>query len=223
MSGNGLLSAEAVALRAEGRDAARSGKPVEVCPYPRGDWRLLEWRIGHIGFDCPVSPALQRQAYNARRRAARRREREVAALVRPETTGRLCKLATCRGSIPWNTRVGKARNEAREFCCPAHQHEHAAIVAAERRTAMAAVDPKGARRREREAERRRRVRQAPAVEASAAEMSPAQAPAPDVVTPLMWRLAAAGETEGGMRCAGLTPRQIARVLELQRRGSRVAA
>jgi hypothetical protein len=141
---NGLLSTEAAGLRVEGRNAARSGSSDDSCPYPSGDWRRLEWRIGFIGFDRPVSPALVQQAYNARRRSARRRGQDMSAPVKPETTGKLCKLASCRSPIPWNARVSKAKNEAREFCCPSHQHAQQAVVAAERRAARAAVDPKGA-------------------------------------------------------------------------------
>jgi hypothetical protein len=209
---NGLLSTEAAGLRVEGRNAARSGSSDDSCPYPSGDWRRLEWRIGFIGFDRPVSPALVQQAYNARRRSARRR-------------GKLCKFASCRSPIPWNARVSKAKNEAREFCCPSHQHAQQAVVAAERRAARAAVDPKGARRQERQAEHRRRVRESPPVEAPSVAASPARErePAPDAVTPLMWRLAAASETEAGCRCAGLTPEQAARVMALQRRSTRAAA
>jgi hypothetical protein len=222
---NGLLSTEAAGLRVEGRNAARSGSSDDSCPYPSGDWRRLEWRIGFIGFDRPVSPALVQQAYNARRRSARRRGRDMSAPVKPETTGKLCKVASCRSPIPWNARVSKAKNEAREFCCPSHQHAQQAVVAAERRAARAAVDPKGARRQERQAEHRRRVRESPPVEAPSVAASPARErePAPDAVTPLMWRLAAASETEAGCRCAGLTPEQAARVMALQRRSTRAAA
>jgi hypothetical protein len=51
--------------------------------------------------------------------------------------------------------------------------------------------------------------------------APRAAPDGEQVTDLMRRLATRGETEGEMRAAGLTPAQIARVLELQRRGAGV--
>lgn len=223
---NGVLPADALALRAEGRDAARSGRPLGACPYQRGDWRLLEWHIGHIGFGGPVSPALVHRAYNARRRAVRRREREMAAVARPETNGRICKLAACPRPVPWKAGISRARNAAREFCCPEHQHAHQAATAAERRDARAAADPKGARRREREAARRRRAREAKSAAPVAAETPPPPAPAlrPGVITDVMWRAACTGMSEVEMRrFVGLDDAQVAKVLELQRRSGRVAA
>jgi hypothetical protein len=221
----GNLPADALALRAEGRDAARSGKPVEACPHQRGDWRSLEWRIGHIGLGETPPPDLLRQAYNARRKAARRREREVVALALPETTGKACKLAACRRPIPWNPRVSRAKNQAREFCGTACQHAHLAVLGAERRAARAAVDPARARRTALESERRRKAKER--LRAGEAAPVPAVAPrppaGPDAVTQLMWRLAAAGETESGCRLAGLTLEQTVRVMALQRRGTRAAA
>jgi hypothetical protein len=147
----------------------------------------------------------------------------------PRLTGKACRY--CGESVPWNPRETRARNLSREFCA-GHQSLWVAEEARRRRAKLALTDPARAAKMEKDSKPNRRLRaierEAAAKARPAARSAPRPRvrppePAPGGVTPLMWRLASAGETERGCLLAGLTSEQAARVMALQRSGARATA
>jgi hypothetical protein len=144
----------------------------------------------------------------------------------PRITGRTCRL--CGEPIPWKTKVSHARNLERKFCGHGHQAEWSRREGEKRRAAVALTDPARAASLERDAERNRwkkEMRYAARADREAREAArgtpqPPPPPGPER-TELVLRLAAAGEHESGMRCAGLTPAEIGLALRIQRNGGRV--
>lgn len=113
----------------------------------------------------------------------------------PAGTDRTCRLDGCDRPLS---------RKQREFCCWDHYVRSGGLAAADRHGSTVA----NARAPRAEPPRPRPT-------------DPPATPAP-VVPELVRRLAAASETESGMRCAGLGPEEIALALRLQRNGMRLS-
>lgn len=214
-------------MRAEGWDAARAGLAEESSPYAvAGGWRAAEWLIGHLGFGGSRPAALMHAAKVARRREGRRRARELLALANPPRPKRrsparpayagTCKRGACGKPIPWDPKRSAAKNRRRDYCCAecARIVQHEAAVA--RREELWRTDPQAARALERKTRRTLGVSRP---EGDRDEPPPIPRPAP--VTELMWRAACEYLDPVVMRrFMALDETQVARVLELQRRGAR---
>jgi hypothetical protein len=210
------ISPEAGAARAEGARAARDGAPASACPYPTAGWVALNWLVGHsleLGRD-EAADLFREAAKNAKQRESRL----LAALAReltrvpesdPSRPSKPCARADagCENPVVWPRGRSRADFEAKRFC------SHACRMAGLKESA--ATTP-----------RKPPVRRAPAVVTPPAPVVAPQ-PVPVVVTPLtpaVWHAARDGMTEQAMRrLFNLNEQQAARVMELQRRGSRAAA
>jgi hypothetical protein len=199
---------EAGAARAQGAAAARAGLPSTACPYRPATWLALNWLTGHaleLGHR-DAADILRWEAKKAQKRESRQRVREARAAAeptvqKPARPSKPCAIDGCPGRVVWRSGRSRADFEEALYCshgCRMAGLQAAAAAGVQRPKAPAAV----ARRR-----------------------PPDPGPIrPPPVTAAMWRAACESMGEAEMRrFLGLDDAQVAKVLELQRRGGRTAA